>query len=59
MIASDQDPVLPLSLLDDMDRWVSDLEVKVIKDCGHWTQQEKPDEVNDALISWLVMTDAR
>lgn len=59
VIASDRDPVLPLSLLDDMDRWVSDLEVKVIKDCGHWTQQEKPAEVNEALVSWLAMTDGR
>ncbi len=24
-----------------------------IKDCGHWTQQEKPDEVNQALIEFL------
>ena len=22
-------------------------------DCGHWTQQEKPDEVNRVLIDWL------
>jgi pimeloyl-ACP methyl ester carboxylesterase len=21
--------------------------------CGHWTQQERPDEVNDILIAWL------
>ena len=25
----------------------------VLEGCGHWTQQEKPEEVNDRLISWL------
>ena len=25
----------------------------LIKDCGHWTQQEKPDELNRILIGWL------
>jgi pimeloyl-ACP methyl ester carboxylesterase len=24
-----------------------------IKDCGHWTQQEKPDEFNRVVIDWL------
>lgn len=53
MIAADSDPVLPLKLTEGMDRWISDLEVVVIEDCGHWTQQERPDEVNAALIEWL------
>jgi len=22
-------------------------------DCGHWTQQEKPEETNRVLIDWL------
>lgn len=25
----------------------------IIPECGHWTQQEKPEEVNEALISFL------
>ena len=25
----------------------------VIADCGHWTQQERPTEVNDILLRWL------
>ena len=25
----------------------------ILPDCGHWTQQEKPDQVNDILINWL------
>ena len=53
MIAADSDPVLPISLTEGMDRWISNLETVVIEDCGHWTQQERPDAVNDALIGWL------
>jgi pimeloyl-ACP methyl ester carboxylesterase len=53
IIAADSDPVLPLSLVDGMDRWVPDLSEVVIEDCGHWTQQEKPDQVNRALLQWL------
>jgi pimeloyl-ACP methyl ester carboxylesterase len=22
-------------------------------DCGHWSQQEKPDEVNRLIVDWL------
>ena len=53
MIAPDSDPVLPLSLTDGMDRWIPDLDRVVITDCAHWTQQERPAEVNAALIDWL------
>ena len=56
MIAADSDPVLPLSLTDGMDRWIENLDVVVIEDCGHWTQQEKPEAVNAALIEWLDRT---
>ena len=53
MIAADSDPVLPLSMTDGMDRWIPDLERAIIDDCAHWTQQERPDEVNAVLIDWL------
>ena len=32
---------------------VSDLTVHMLDDCGHWTQQEKPDEVNRLILEWL------
>lgn len=32
---------------------VPDLEIRIIEDCGHWTQQEKPAELNAILLSWL------
>jgi len=25
----------------------------MIPQCGHWTQQEKPDELNRIMIDWL------
>jgi pimeloyl-ACP methyl ester carboxylesterase len=25
----------------------------VLPGCGHWTQQERPREVNDRLVAWL------
>jgi pimeloyl-ACP methyl ester carboxylesterase len=32
---------------------VSDLEVVMIPGCGHWTQQERPAELNAILTGWL------
>jgi pimeloyl-ACP methyl ester carboxylesterase len=32
---------------------VTDLEIHMLEDCGHWTQQEKPAELNAAMIDWL------
>ncbi len=53
MVAADRDPVLAVSLTDGMERWVPDLRTVVIEDCGHWTQQERPTEVNQALLEFL------
>lgn len=53
MVVADADPILPVSLTDGMDRWVADLRVEVIAGCGHWTQQERPDDVNAELIDFL------
>jgi non-specific protein-tyrosine kinase len=35
-----------------MDKIIHDLEKYLVKDSGHWTQQEKPDEVSAKLIEW-------
>ena len=32
---------------------VDDLEIHMLENCGHWSQQEKPDEVNGLMIDWL------
>ena len=52
MVLAELDVVLPPSDADAMDALVSDLEKYIIKDCGHWTQHEKPLELNAKLIEW-------
>ncbi len=53
MICAENDVVLPPSLADGMDKYCPDLETHVVADCGHWTQQEQPDEVNRLMTDWL------
>ncbi|MCB1247654.1 MAG: alpha/beta hydrolase, partial [Acidimicrobiia bacterium] len=53
MVTADRDPVLPASMADGMVPLVADLERAHIDDCGHWTQQERPDQVNEVLLDWL------
>ena len=53
MLTADRDPILPPTLADGMRRWVPNLEVVPISGSGHWTQQEQPEQVNDALILFL------
>ena len=36
----------------DLSQYVPNLEI-ITLECGHWIQQEKPDEVNAFLLSWL------
>ena len=36
-----------------MEKYVSDLDRVLIQGCGHWTQQEKPDETNAAIADWM------
>jgi pimeloyl-ACP methyl ester carboxylesterase len=52
MIMAENDAVLPPSSADGMENIVPDLEKYLVKDSGHWTQQEKPDEVSQVLIDW-------
>jgi len=53
MITADRDPILPASLADGMERWISDLTVAPVERSGHWTQQEQPEQVNAAIIGYL------
>ncbi|MGX9428109.1 MULTISPECIES: alpha/beta fold hydrolase [Bradyrhizobium] len=52
MIMAENDAVLPPSSADGMDKLIPDLEKYLVKDSGHWTQQEKPEEVSAKLIEW-------
>ena len=58
MIMAEKDAVLPPSAADGMSDYVHDLEKQLIRDSGHWTQQEKPDEVNRVIIDWMVLVGA-
>jgi pimeloyl-ACP methyl ester carboxylesterase len=53
MITADRDPILPPMLATGMERWVPDLTVAHVSPSGHWTQQEQPRKVNEALIGFL------
>lgn len=52
-VGAEDDVVLPPSSANGMEAMVPSLEKVTIPDCGHWTQQEKPGELNEILISWL------
>lgn len=53
-IGGAQDPVLTMMPVATMDGWLEDHRGTVlIDDAGHWVQQEKPGEVNAALLDFL------
>ncbi len=52
-VGAENDVVLPPSSADGMENYISDLEKETIANCGHWTQQEKPEELNAILLDWL------
>ncbi len=53
-IGGAQDPVLVMMPVTTMDGWLEDHRGTVlVDDAGHWVQQEKPAEVNAALLTFL------
>ena len=52
MIMAENDRVLPPSAADGMEKIIPDLEKYLVRGSGHWTQQEKPEEVSAKLIEW-------
>ena len=53
MVMAENDIVLRPSMADGMETLVPDLEKHLIKNCGHWTQAEQPEELNRVMTSWL------
>ncbi len=54
MITAEHDVVLRPEMAQGMENWVPNLKKTVlVKGSGHWTQQEKPDAVNAAIIEFL------
>ena len=53
MIMAEKDVVLSPTMADGMEDRVGDLEKALVLGSGHWTQQEKPEEVNELVIDWM------
>ena len=53
MVMAEKDAVLPPSAADGMEAYVPNLERALILGSGHWTQQEKPAEVNRVILDWM------
>jgi pimeloyl-ACP methyl ester carboxylesterase len=53
MVTAEWDMALPPSAAAGMPALCSDLETKMIERCGHWTQQDKPAELNAIMTDWL------
>jgi len=52
-IGAEDDVIIAPEHIEAMKPHVADLEIHMLPDCGHWTQQEKPDEVNRVILDWL------
>jgi pimeloyl-ACP methyl ester carboxylesterase len=52
-LGATNDVLIGLQHIEGMKPLVNDLTIHMLE-CGHWTQQERPDEVNALLIDWLV-----
>ncbi|XP_056111944.1 bifunctional epoxide hydrolase 2 [Rhinichthys klamathensis goyatoka] len=56
MVTAGKDPVLLPVFAKGMENLVPNLTRGHIEECGHWTQMERPAELNKILISWLKET---
>ena len=52
-IGAVDDVVVAPEHIEAMKPLVDDLEIHMLEHCGHWSQQEKPDEVNRLVVDWL------
>ena len=53
-IGAVNDVVIGPEHIEGMKPLIDDLTVHMLEDCGHWTQQERPDDVNRLVLEWLV-----
>jgi pimeloyl-ACP methyl ester carboxylesterase len=52
-IGARDDVIVSRKQIEAMRPCVRDLEVHMIEDCGHWTQQERPEKTNELILDWL------
>ncbi len=53
MITAELDAVLSPAMAEGMPGMIGDLEMHMVAGSGHWTQQERPEEVNRLILDWL------
>ena len=53
-IGAVDDIIIAPEHIEGMKPLVTDLELHMLDNCGHWSQQEKPDEVNALMLDWLL-----
>ncbi|NXI41108.1 HYES hydrolase, partial [Galbula dea] len=53
MVTAGKDMVLHPSMSKGMEEWIPQLQREHIEECGHWTQMERPAELNKILVEWL------
>jgi pimeloyl-ACP methyl ester carboxylesterase len=52
-IGAADDVLIAPEQIEAMKPWVRDLTIEMLEPCGHWTQQERPNDVNQLIIDWL------
>lgn len=53
-IGAVDDVIIAPEHIEAMKPLVTNLELHMLDHCGHWSQQEKPDEVNALMLNWLL-----
>ncbi|MCC7365300.1 MAG: alpha/beta hydrolase [Dehalococcoidia bacterium] len=53
MITAENDTILRPEQAQPMRQWIPDLRIAHIEKCSHWTQQERPAEVNALMLEFL------
>ena len=53
MITAENDLILRPEQAEPMKQWIPNLRIELIKNCSHWTQQERPAEVNALMLDFL------
>lgn len=53
MITAENDLILRPAQAEPMRQWIPNLRVELVRNCSHWTQQERPGEVNALMLNFL------